>query len=805
MSTPCYHCGERCPQDLDLQVELLGRPRPMCCPGCALAAGLIADAGLMDFYRFRTELAPRVEQHLDWSSFDHPQIRDRMSALGTDGERQLHMNVGGLRCGACAWLIERRLSELEGVVSVQVDLGTGDTWVRMDPDRPVSEVMAAVAELGYSPRPAEQGAAGRALASERRDALRRIMVAGIAMMQVMSYAVGMYLGAFQDMGPTEARFFRLISLVVTTPVVFFSAVPFFRGALRGLRNRQPGMDLPVSLAVGIAYAASCINTFRGAGEVYFDSVVMFVFLLSAARYLELAARRRAQSWVGDGREAPTLARRLHADVATMVPAENLRAGDRIRLLAGDTVPADARIVEGELACDESLINGESEPLERTPGQDVFAGARCVSGPAELEVLRSGDDTLIAGLQRQVSQAQAQRPPLSRLADRIAGRFVVGVLIAAVASAVYHAGSGDALGTALAVLVVTCPCALSLAVPTALAAASGRLSAMGLMPVRAGAVERLAGVDTLALDKTGSLTRGRPALIRTVLLGDLDRREALALAAALEHGSQHPIARAFETYADGRKAEALRELPGSGLSGRVGRRRLQLGRPAEGGLPADADPGLTWIQLEDQDGPLALFGLDDPLREGCRGSLEALRAGGLALAILSGDRPQTVARIAEQLDITAAQGGMRPEDKRRWVQDRQSEGRRVAMLGDGINDGPVLATADLAIAMGRGAALARASADLVLPGDSLRPLARGRALATKTLSVMRQNLVWALAYNAVALPLAMSGALAPWMAAIGMSLSSLVVVVNAARLSAGEARDAVPARSVRDDGPRMAAG
>jgi len=790
---PCYHCGEPCPPELDVTATLDGVAQPMCCPGCAAAAGLIHSAGLADFYRFRTVMPPKVDAGSAaqdrWRAFDHELVLARY-AHATGAGVEITLTVGGMRCGACAWLIEQRLASVDGIHEVQCQLASNQVALRFDPARtPLSTILATVAALGYQPRPALPGDALAELERERRGMLRRMAVSGLAMMQVMTYAVGLYFGAFRDMSDSFLEFFRLLSLLLTTPVVLYAAAPFFRSAWRGLLARTPGMDLPVSLAIGSAYLASVWNTFLGTGEVYYDSVTMFVFLLTVGRYLELAARRRSLSWTALAAERPALARRLDADgVEVLVPAESLAPGDRIRLRAGDLIPADGVVSEGEISSDERLLTGESAAVTHAVGSEVVAGSVCLRGPASVEVTRSGETTVLAGIRRSVARAQRERPDAARTADRVAAWFVIAVLaIAALATLVWwHMDPARAFAVGLSVLVVTCPCALSLATPAALAAASSKLASLGLMPVRAGAIERLARFDTLAMDKTGTLTRGSVQITTIRTAGRVDAQQVLAWAAALERESQHPIAAAFAGRGDGTRATETRELPGDGVEGRIDGQLVRLGRPdwvrrTPGPIPDDR---LSWIALGQAGAVLAWFGLSDQLRDGADELVQGFEQQGIDTVIVSGDQNATVTSIAGELGVGAHHGRFSAADKLRWIEDQQAQGLRVAMLGDGINDGPVLAAASVGIAMGSGAALAQTTADLIVPGGSLRPLLAGRAVAERAMRIIRQNLGWAIAYNLVALPLAVSGHVAPWMAALGMSFSSLVVVANASRLAGG---------------------
>lgn len=808
----CYHCGDTIPPGAELTVTVAGEERPVCCHGCRAVAALIADSGLTDFYRYRTGPSPTPEPEApeEWRVFDRDSVRASLVRECGDGMSEVVLGIEGLYCAACAWLIEHVLQREPGVSDIQVNPATGRALLRWDASRaPLSRLLHRVSQAGYRPHPLDPGEAVPGETRERRAALRRLSVAGLGMMQVMMYAVGLYAGAIHEgMDPGIERFLRLVSLLVATPVVFYAGAPFFRGAWRDLVAGRPGMDVPVSLAVGGAYAASVWHVLVTGGEVYFDSVTMFVFFLSVARFLEMSARQRAaRSTAALARSLPETALRLEGGRETRVPLAEIGPGDRLRVRVGDPVPADGTVVRGESRLDESLLTGEFMPVTRGRGDDVIAGSLNQGAPFELTVTRTGGDTMVSSIARMLERAQAERPPLARLADRVARWFVAGVLAAAAATALawWLTAPGQAFAVTLAVLVVTCPCALSLATPTALVAATAALARQGVLVTRAGVLETLARADRVVFDKTGTLTRGRLTIRRVLPAGGMTATEAGAMAAALEAHSEHPIARAFQGLGDGRQAAEPTVHRGLGIEGIVEGRRLRLGRPdwaADGNTPpAGAD---TVVALGEGGRRLALFHLADEPRAGAAGVIRDLRDAGLPVAILSGDAEAPVAALAGELGVTEWYSGQRPEDKLARLRDWQAAGQRVVMVGDGINDAPVLAGADVSVAMGSGSALAHRSADMLLAGAWLPDLLLALRGARRTLTVVRQNLAWALAYNACALPLAMAGLVAPWMAALGMSASSLVVVANAARLARGQARPKRPGEhGVPQASPRAA--
>ena len=799
----CFHCGEPLPPGSVRTVRIDDEDQPVCCPGCAAVATLIAESGLSGFYRYRSGPAPTPTGDApdEWSAYDRDAVQSAFVQDADNGQREAVLLIEGLYCAACAWLIEHILTPIDGVQSVEVNPATGRALLRWDPERvALSTLFRRMSEIGYRPHPVDEEGAEPLAIRERRAALRRLGVAGLGMMQVMMYAVGLYAGAIHaDMDPAIARLLRLVSLLVATPVVLYAGAPFFRAAWRDLRAGRPGMDVPVSLAIGAAFTASVWNTLIAHGEVYFDSVTMFVFFLSVARFFEMSARHRASRSTGAlARMLPATALRISDGQEEHVALRELAVGDRVRVRAGEPVPADGRIHAGESRFDESLLTGEFQPVTRGVGAEVIGGSMNTDTPVDIEVTRIGQDTLVAGIVRLLDRAQSQRPPIAQTADRVARWFVVGILSAATGTAAWWwtVAPGEAFGITLAVLVVTCPCALSLATPTALVAATSRLARGGLLITRARALENLARADHIVFDKTGTLTRGVLTITRTETMDRIDAGEAHALAAALEAHSEHPIARAFAPWHDGREAARIHVERGRGIEGMVGDRRLRLGRPdwvtglAGGGDTSDAE---TIVSLGDGDGLLARFHLADSPRAGTAEALGAIARLGLTFEIASGDAEGPVAALARDLDIEQWQARQTPDDKLARLESLRAAGHRVVMVGDGINDAPVLAAADVSVAMGGGSGLAGNNADMLLSAQRPGDLAAGIAHARRTLSIIRQNLAWAAGYNLIALPLAAAGFVAPWMAALGMSASSLIVVGNAMRLGRGGG-EAPPDRS-----------
>jgi Cu2+-exporting ATPase len=807
MQPSCYHCGLPVPSASPLFALIDGERRPMCCAGCQAAAEAIAGCGLTAYYSTRTAYAPRVEAgaqraHTDLTLYDEPEVQRGFVRQVGEREREATLILEGITCAACIWLNEQHLSRLPGVLSAEVNYTTRRARVRWDPQTiKLSQILAQVAAIGYRAWPATSVAAEETRKRETRAALWRVFVAGFGMMQVMMYALPAYFAADGTMSEDIRLLMRLASLVLTIPVVSYSAAPFFRAAWRDLARRRLGMDVPVALGIAVAFIASVIATFTGGAEVYFDSITMFVFFLLCGRYLEMRARQKAaRSLEYLDKALPLVAHRLASSSypgsmeSEDVPAVSLRRGDLVVVRPGESFPADGSIVAGDTESDESLLTGESRPVRRRVGAQVTGGAVNRLSPVVVRIERVGEETRVSAIRRLVERGSAQRPRISELTDRIAGWFVAAVIAVAAGSALYwlRVDAARALWVAVAVLVVTCPCALSLATPAALAVAVGKLARRGVVATRGHTLEALAETTHVVFDKTGTLTEGQLVLSALHCMSSESRERCLALAAALERSSEHPVAAALQTVASSDQIDAvadLRNVPGAGVEGTVAGTRYRIGRHAfvsalagaAVSRPVSESQMVTRVWLGRDGEWLACLEFSDRLRPEAEAVVRRLRDSGRQVVILSGDALPAVHAVARRLRVENFEAGLSPEDKQARVQALQHAGACVAMVGDGVNDAPVLAQAQLSVAMGSGALMTQAAADMVLVSGRLRGLLDALAIAEQTRRIVRQNLAWALAYNVVALPLAVAGLVTPWMAGIGMASSSLLVVLNALRL------------------------
>ncbi|MFC4260369.1 heavy metal translocating P-type ATPase [Marinobacter lacisalsi] len=792
---PCFHCSEPVPADNGIVPDPSKPDRAFCCHGCKAVFETIHQEGLDGFYEFRTAAAvtPRTLSGSDLErlrELDHP-VAQESFASPVKGGMEAQLLIGGITCAACIWLLENHLARYPGVESFAINHTTQRARLVWSPDKNrLSDLLIAIHELGYTASPYQADEAEMTLKAENRSAIVRLLVAGIGTMQSMMLAVPLYFEMISEVTPEFIELFRWFSLLVATPVVAYSARPFFTNAIRDLRARHFTMDVPVATAIGLAYVASAWVTLFGGEEVYFESVCMFTFFLSLGRYIETRARYRAGlTGKALGNYQPRIATLIQGQETRVIPAHQLKAGDRIRVKPGETLAVDGTIVQGRSTLNEAALTGEYLPESHEPGDEIFAGSINGESPLEVEVSRTGNRTRLSGILRILDRVQSEKPRVALMADRIAGVFVSRVLIIAPLVWVgwWLAGADNAFDITLSVLVVTCPCALSLATPTALTSATLTLRKLGFLPTRGHTLETLGEIDTVVFDKTGTLTEGRLHLLETQPYGNLTEQQALAVAAGLEHHSEHPISQVFADRASETVTNVRNHL-GEGLSGvwqgqpvAIGHRDFiadQTGiRPPE----LQESHGIDlWLAV---DGRVeACFLIDDRIRAEAGDAIRTLQSRNIETVMLSGDRSGHVDRVARELGIDKAVGGASPEDKLAHLQAMAADNRKIMMVGDGLNDLPSMAGAAVSVAMGSATDLTQLRADAILLSGNLSLLVKAIDASRATRRIIRQNMMWALGYNLLALPLAAAGLVPPWLAAIGMSASSLVVVLNALRLS-----------------------
>jgi P-type Cu2+ transporter len=806
-SNSCYHCGSFILPHDSYELVLGGQARKFCCAGCMAVAQTIHGEGLEVFYARRAQSSDKPAAYLasnqipeSLTPYDDPSLLGRYTRpSGEEGNLETTLRLEKIRCAACVWLCEQHLRRIPGVKDVQINYVSQKVKAEFSPEQTsLARLLFEVERIGYEAWPFEPSLSIEKSKKERRQLLTRLGVAMLGMMQVMMYAWPSYVGD-SDITSEYDLLLGWTSWVLTVPVMVYSAGPIFQAAWRSVMSfRQThmlGMDVPIALALALAFFAGTINLTMGSGEGYFDSITMFIAFILAARYVELLARQDAQG----GAEA--LAKQLPATCERMpgypssaqveiVPVVKCNPGEVLRVPPGDVVPADGVLIEYQSALDESLLTGESKPVDKKVGDRLYAGTHNILNPLLMRIEAVGQSTRIAGIASLLDQALQAKPLMVSLAEKWTGYFVGFLLVVAFLSSAiwWYLDPARAWTVLVSVLVASCPCALSLAVPTAMAAAQGAVTKLGLLIIRGHVLEGLVKATDLVLDKTGTLTIGQPELteIRIIRQG-FSRETVLSLAAAMESGQKHPLALSLLRAAEKENislqvlAEPISNQLGKGLSSSI----YKLGSASWLGVvqtPEDANAGqYGQVHLADNQGLIASFIFLDTPRDGLKKLLSAAKSRKINVHLVSGDDATTVKWWAQEVGIPVFQGGCSPEDKYHYIEGLQQQGCFVWAIGDGINDAPLLARADVSIAVGAGAPLATAGADAILTSSSLAPLAKALLLADKTQLIIKENLIWALIYNLIAIPVAMMGWVNPWIAGIGMSLSSLAVTLNAWRL------------------------
>ena len=699
----CFHCGLPIPENTHFVVVFDENKQPLCCAGCQAVAAAIIDNGLEQFYRHRDKkqrqaqtLVPDVLKELDL--YNNPALQKSFVHQRTDDHNEASLILEGIVCAACVWLNERHVCALPGVIAFHVNYATHRAQLVWDDNQiQLAEVLKSITEIGYHAHPFDPNRQQAIHKKERSLLIRQLGVAAIGMMQVMMLAIALYIGAYQGMADNITTLLRWASLVITIPVIFYSGKLFFVSAWRDLKNKRLGMDVPIAIAIGAAFIASCWATISGSGEVYFDSVVMFTFFLLVGRFLEQTARHKAGDMADElVKLVPAVAHLQTDNSIEVVPVMELVIGDRVLVKAGESVPADGIVMSGETHVDESLITGESRPVFRAIGDLLIAGSVNQDTSISIEVSQIGEDTTLASISRLLERAQAQKPHVAILANRVASWFVAALLL--VAASVfgywhYIRGSEDAFWIMLSVLVVTCPCALSLATPVALTAVTGVLTKMGVLTTRGHAIETLASITDVIFDKTGTLTTGEQTLVSVNPLA-VDKDTALHLAGTLESHSTHPVARVFKPWQhhNARETIAINDVKGLGVEGVFDGKKYRLGSQrfidswgVDTTVNTPLEAGLSRIWLADEHVLLALFDIGDTLRDESAAIVKQLQQRDIRVHLLSGDQATTVRGVAETLGIDHFRAEQMPEDKLTYLQQRQQGGSVVAMVGDGIND------------------------------------------------------------------------------------------------------------------------
>ncbi len=794
----CHHCGISFSWKPFSETTEDGTVVPFCCRGCLGAFRLISSAGLSTFYSRTDRALPTVSEQGRALFRDEELIQH----VVPDGDHtRIDILVGGISCPSCVWLLERMIARVPGVVRVSISYAGGIASTLFDPALTgPAAVFNAIHSLGFMPRPYTPDLSSREARRERTDLLLRFGTALFLTMQLMAYSYSLYAGYFQGMSSGIKSVLQYASLIVSTPVVFYCGWPFLYGGWKSLRSRSPGMDLLIAVGALTAWFYSLWALVAGY-ETYFESAAMIVTFILVGRLLELSVRRTAMSGVESlyaaaAQRATVIENDLHREV----PADEVRPGQRLLVRQGERFPVDCLLRDGETEIDQSHVTGESQPELVAVGAELRAGCINIAAPVLVEVLRPVGHSYLMRVAALVRMAQAGKPDIERLADRIAGWFVPAVILLAVLVFAGHwglagQGAGSALMVALSVVLIACPCAMGLAVPAAVLAACSRSAALGVILRGGDVIERLAAIDSVFFDKTGTLTAGQPVVTKVTPIDTTTLPELLSAAATIEQPAAHPLAKAIVRYAaqNGILPDVCRSfalIPGKGISGMTttgrqvlcGSRRflLEQGVPLDG-FPSPTDGTETEVLVAVDGVSAGRFLLSDQLRPGTAGLVSDLTGRGIELRLVSGDTQEVVSRIASEFGISGAYGGLTPDQKLEMIRKIQGEGRQVLMVGDGVNDAPALAAANVSCSLAGSSDIALENADIIITADDLSRLATAHRIARRTMTVIKQNLIWAFLYNLIGIPLAVLGLLTPVYAAVAMTASSLLVSLNSLRL------------------------
>jgi len=811
----CFQCGLSNPPNDKITYPVLGEERYFCCYGCQSVAQTIVETGNEDYYHFREmpngsngpATLPSFLEKLQ--VYDNPEVQ-KSFVRSQNNHQEAFLILEDIRCAACVWLNEQHLRKQPGIIDVSMDYATHQARVVWDPKQiELSEILFTIASIGYQAHPFDPVHRERLMAEQKRKSTSKLLLATLLSMEVMAHAIATYwMGGFDAQGHLQVweKIGRWTDLIVITIMLVFSGNEFYYSAWRDLKNKQLGMDVPVVLGLTTAYIGSLIATINQSEHVYFDSIAMFIFLMLAARYYELQGRLIAGASLDKLLKiVPKTVQRLDGDEVTEVLVNELIAGDKIQLNPGETVPVDGILLSSQSSFDESFLTGEVMPVIRQQGEKVISGSCNVDQPVTIQITSTTMNSTLNDIKTLLGKGIESKPHYALIAERASKWFILAILIIATTTAIswYFIDPSQIIPITVSVLIVTCPCALALATPVALALSSGIFAEMGVLPLKMASIEDLSQSDTIIFDKTGTLTKGHPQIIKTLPQGNLNQSDYLKIAASLEWYSEHPIAKAFKqiTSLDNQSTEKpplifknLKNNPGLGIIGELEKNRWSIGKmefcvdlleiPSylKDTLNLARQNGDMIVSLSKNRQLECIFILQDQLREGSDTLVEDLKKTGIKhLIILSGDHPESVKRLAEKMGFTQYHGNMKPQDKLQWIQDLQAKGQHIVMIGDGINDAPTLAAANVSISFTEATDLAQINSDFVIMSQQINSLPKLRQLSKKTRRLILQNLSWAIAYNSLAVPFAALGYIPPWGAALGMSLSSFIVITNSLRL------------------------
>lgn len=802
MLKPCFHCGEPVPEQLNLIVKINNQDEAMCCPGCEAVAKQLIDFGLTDYYKHRTSLPekPKLipDELKELTALNDPRIQSEFVSIQNDNSREAKLIIEGITCPACVWLIESRVAKLNGVNNINVNYSTQRCSINWQENKiTLSEILSAINQLGYKVFPYNYKRRELLYENERKSQLIRLGIAGLFGMQVMMIAIALYFGEASGIEKHYRVFFHWISLALTLPVLLYSGQPIFTGAFRDIKNKRPGMDVPIALGLSIAFISSLWSTLQQSGHVYFDSIVMFIFFILGGRYFEFMSRKKSTAYLDKTSSIlPQFATRINLnDEQEDIELNKLSSGDKLLIKPGAVIPVDGIVIDGCSSVNESIITGESLPVSKKQGMKVIGGSTNNESPLYISARNIGEQSVLSNIARIIEKASANKPETILLANRIVTAFICVLLIIACAVAFYwyHADQSRWLEITIAVLVVSCPCALSLATPTAMASAATTLIQNGIALINNNALEKIANSNCFVFDKTGTLTKGELSLAHTDIYDKaFNENDVLTIASALESASEHPIAKAIMTAAENKESISIKNIknfPGEGISGTTDRQWfigtqtfINENCKEKNFKNISNENNLRQIILATKDSIVAVFFFNDEIRDNSPELINDLKAKNKKIILMSGDNEPIVKATANKLGINQYYANLKPEEKLNNILKLQQQGECVCMIGDGINDAPAFAQADVSVAMTDASDITKLNADMLLLNNKINTLETMLKVASKTNNTIKINFSWALAYNLTALPFAMMGYIAPWMAAIGMSLSSLIVVLNASKIT-----------------------
>ena len=787
MQPNCFHCGLHIARQINYHTNVLGKRQAFCCPGCCAVADAIVSNGLEDYYHYRSEFAEKASENEDsllqkLKVFDNDQILQEF-VESDDDTSEIQLTISGINCAACAWLIEKQLIKLSGVVKVGVNVSARRANVTWNNQQlKLSQILSHIEKIGYHAKPFQAEQHEATYRQENKAFLKRLGLAGLITMQVMMLNIGVFFDLFAHIDAQTKQYFNWISLLLTTPVILYSASEFYSSAFRAIRAKVVNMDVPITLALTLTYVSGVFATAQNSGQTYFESLCMFVFFLLISRYLEHSARYKASQLSANMLEyMPIIANLVEGSQITPVLAKVLVAEQHVLVKSGEMVPVDGVIVEGEGQLDEAMLTGEFDLVSKSVGQTVFAGTVNQLGTLTIKVNKSLKNSMLNQISMLQNKALLNKPKIASLADQFSQYFVMAVLVISLSSYIIwlQIEASKALWITVSILIATCPCALGLATPSALSCAVAHLNSKGVLLKRADALDQISQVDWVALDKTGTLTEGKFTLVDCYSVENQDKKQCLEIAASLEQYSSHPIAKAFSGVSTDYSVSNFAAKIGQGITGNIDGVVYKLGSSHFTGSDLTAGMQSCNVFLTAQNRLMCGFLVTDKIRTSSAELVNKIKAKHLTL--ISGDIPSVVESVAKSLNIPNWLAQQTPEDKLTVIQQAQANQHVVLMVGDGINDGPVLAQADVSVTLGAGSDLAKSSADVILLDNSLEKISLLFTIAKRCKVKIIQNMGWALGYNIFVLPLAVTGLLNPWMAVVGMSLSSLIVVVNSIRL------------------------